>query len=106
MWLAVNVIYYGIALGIKDFKGNILINSCISAIADIVGYSLAGVGANVFGRKPSLFMGFVIAAIACGIYSFFHRMTWAVYTSVVLGKLGISFCFNVMYIITSETFPT
>ena len=68
MWLAVNLIFYGISIGIKDFKGNILVNSSISAIADIVGYSLAGVGANVFGRKPSLILGFVVAAIACGVY--------------------------------------
>ena len=106
MWLAVNVIFYGIQLGIKDFKGNILVNSSISAIGDIVGYSLAGAGANILGRKPSLLIGFIVAAIACGIYSFFHPRTWAIYTSVVIGKLGISFCFNVMYIITSETFPT
>ncbi len=106
MWVAVNIVFFGIQLGVKDFKGNMLVNTSVSATADMVGYTLAGFGANILGRKVSLFLGYTLAAAACLVYSFLKTHLWAVYLSVSLGKLGISFCFNVMYIVTAETFPT
>ena len=106
MWITVNIVFYGIQIGTKDFKGNMLATTSLSACADMIGYTLAGFGANYLGRKPSLFLGFTLAAIACLIYSLFHPATWAVYLSVALGKLGISFCFNVIYIVTAETYST
>lgn len=106
LWISVNLVFYGIQIGVKDFQGNMLVNTSVSAVADMIGYSLAGFGANILGRKPSLIMGFIVGGVACLLYSFLKQYIWMVYLSVFLGKLGISFCFNVMYILTAETFPT
>lgn len=106
MWITVNIVFYGIQVGVKDFKGNMLATTSLSAVADMIGYTLAGFGANYLGRKPSLILGFTLAAVACLLYTLFSPKTWAIYLSVALGKLGISFCFNVMYIVTAETYST
>ena len=49
LWLVGELIYYGINFGVKDFEGDIFINSLIVFGAEIIGYIGSGKLADAVG---------------------------------------------------------
>ena len=63
--------------------------------------------ANTLGRKNSIVFSFMIGGVACLLY---HPATslgtaWT-YVGVLLGKFGAACTFYMVYLITTEMFPT
>ena len=75
--------------------------------AEVSGYAIAGVLSNTLGIKKSIILSFLVGGIACLIYE--PVTSWGTdwtYMCLVFGKLGASCTFNMVYLITTEMFPS
>ena len=106
-WLAVLFITYGINYSIGNLPGSIYINGYTSGPAHTIPYFVTGPMANGLGRKKSMIIGFLIAGLACILFeplSSLH-LAWS-YFCLFLGTFGAVTVFSLVYIVTTETFPT
>ena len=71
LWLVGELIYYGINLGVKDFEGDIFINSLIVFGAEIIGYIGSGKLADQIGRKLTFFISFCLIIVFGIAYTLF-----------------------------------
>ena len=107
IWFTVDIVYYGINFSLGKLKGSIYVNGYLSGGAEIISYAIAGVMANTLGRKNSIILCFTIGGVACLLYepAISLGTAWT-YVCVLLGKFGAACTFNMVYLITTEMFPT
>lgn len=107
LWFAVSIIGYGILFSLGSLQGSIYINGYINAGANLGSYFVSGPMANWIGRKESMILFFFIAGVACVLYNPLSSLgLTSSYICLVLGTFGSTSVFNLVYIVTSETFPT
>ena len=101
------MVYFGINFSLENLKGSIYINGYISGGAEIVSYFVAGIMANTLGRKWSIIFCFFVGGFACLFYQLASSagLAWT-YVCVLFGKFGAACTFNMVYLITTEMFPT
>ena len=66
----------------------------------MVGYIVSAFLANWMGRKWSTTLCYGIGGIGCILYTFLQDYQGASYVFLVLGKLGASASFTLVYLIT------
>ena len=87
--------------------GSIYTNGYLTALAHVVPYIITGPIANGFGRKKSMILGFFISGLASLLFeplSFLN--TSCSYICLVSGTFGTICAFSLVYIVTTEVFPT
>ena len=106
-WFSVSYVSYGIILSLGDLHGSIYINGYISGAAIVAAQSLSGIMAEGLGRKTSLIFCFLVAGVACLLYTPLQSSgKVATYICLLLGKFGSSCAFTLIYLITTEVMPT
>ena len=106
-WFAVSVIAYGMTLSLGNMEGSIYTNGYSSAAANLVSYLFIGPMANCLGRKKLLILSFFITGVVCMLYEPLSSLHIALtYVCLALGTFGATSAFNLVYIITTEVFPT
>ena len=107
IWFTVDIVYYGINFSLGNLQGSIYVNGYLSGGAEVISYCIAGVMANTLGRKYSIVFCFLLGGVACLLYkpATSLGLTWT-YVCVLLGKFGAACTFNMVYLITTEMFPT
>lgn len=101
-----DIVFYGILFGLKNLKGNIYINGLMVGGADLcAGISLAFLS-NIIGRRGLIKLTWAVCGIACLIYNSISSYQIAQYIVVLFGKYGATCSFSLMFLISSETFPT
>lgn len=117
--------YYGLSINSTTLSGNKYINFALVSLIEIPGYSLAWICIQKLGRKPSLVLSLLLSGVTCTLTIFASKGTfttpflglklylkvavstnWAVVTLFLLGKLGITSAFGVVYVHTAEMLPT
>ena len=102
----VDIVFYGILFGLKSLKGNIYVNGLMVGCADLcAGISLAFLS-NIIGRKGLIRVTWAVCGISCLVYNEIKDNQVAEYITVLLGKYGATCSFSLMFLISSETFPT
>ena len=106
LWFSVDIVFYGIGFGINELSGDLYTNGIILGISDLVSLIVAAVLVNVIGRKKSILLTWFLAATGSIVYYFVSDYQYAAYTAVLVARFGGSGTFQILYLYTSEAFPS
>ncbi|KAI3380436.1 hypothetical protein SNEBB_001662 [Seison nebaliae] len=114
MWFIVSMVFYGLGLSTDKLEGSPYVNFLYSTIAEISGYVIANITVVYIGRRWPMSFSLILSGLACLSPIFFplekreHNpgTQKAVIALAMIGKLGASMGFAIVYIITAEMFPT
>ncbi|XP_038078076.1 organic cation transporter protein-like [Patiria miniata] len=104
-WTVNNLVYYGLAqstdnLGVDEYWAFF-----VSGAVDIPALIYATFGVEWFGRKRNTAVLELIAGIACLATIFIPLGIWRTVVAMI-GKFGVSASYSIIYLYTSELFPT
>ncbi|ESO85015.1 hypothetical protein LOTGIDRAFT_131162 [Lottia gigantea] len=110
-WIVVNMVFYGLGLNVGNLGGNIYLNFTISNVVETIAYVLCLLLLDRMGRKTLLCTSMLVGGIAClcTIFPVLYGSKgnfWMIIALSMVGKLGASAAFVIIYIFTIELFPT
>ncbi|XP_045449934.1 organic cation transporter protein-like [Melitaea cinxia] len=105
-WFTAAFVYYGLMINSVSLPGNKNANFALSSFATIPGDIIAVITLDRFGRKKTLFWGFLFCGLCCVTNGFIQDYKIASLVVFLIGKTSISACFNAVYVYTSELVPT
>lgn len=104
IFLANSMVYYGLSLNVGSLGGSIYLNNFLSGLVEMPSYAFAQVAVETVGRKRTLIFLLAIAGVGCLVSGL---VTGAAQTAVALtGRFGIAASFNMIFLYTTELFPT
>ncbi|XP_018566487.1 organic cation transporter protein isoform X2 [Anoplophora glabripennis] len=109
IWAVNAFIYYGLSINSTSLGGNKYLNFALVSLIEIPGYTAAWVCIQKLGRRISLVGSLLICGVTCTLTIFIANSSsgsWAVITLFLLGKLGVTSSFGVVYVYTAELLPT
>ncbi|EDX06893.1 GD25780 [Drosophila simulans] len=107
IWAVNAIVYYGLSLNATSLSGNKYLNFALVCLVEIPGYSLAWLFLRRFGRRVALSGSLLLCSITCVASGFVTLgANWLVVTLFLVGKLGITSSFAVIYTFTAEMMPT
>ncbi|XP_057705134.1 solute carrier family 22 member 15 isoform X2 [Corythoichthys intestinalis] len=111
IWYVCSLVYYGLTLGAGDMSGNRYLNVAMYGLVELPAYPLCVyfMSKPWAGRRKSLSTFLCLAALACLCTIFVpeNAESSAGATALaLLGKLTVSAAFNIVYVYTSELYPT
>ena len=99
-----SAVYYGLSLNVGSLGGSIYLNNILSALVEMVSYAFAQVSVEKVGRKHTLMFLLTVAGFGCLVSGF---STGGARIAVALvGRFGIAASFNMIFLYTTELFPT
>ncbi|ESO84004.1 hypothetical protein LOTGIDRAFT_108246 [Lottia gigantea] len=107
-WLVVSMVYYGLGLNVSNLSGDPYLNFTIANIAETISYVLAILLLNRIGRKPLHCGAMLLGGVAClaTMLPVIYANPWVTTALSMIGKLGASGAFAVIYVYAAELFPT
>ncbi|XP_052841159.1 organic cation transporter protein isoform X1 [Drosophila gunungcola] len=126
IWAVNAIVYYGLSLNATSLSGNKYLNFALVCLVEIPGYSLAWLFLRRLGRRLALSGSLLLCSITCVASGFvtlaqgdwipckagvegrnsWSCANWLVVTLFLIGKLGITSSFAVIYTFTAEMMPT
>nr|XP_015923338.1 organic cation transporter protein isoform X1 [Parasteatoda tepidariorum] len=106
-WIVNAMVYYGLSLSTGNLSGNAYANFAILAAVEIPAVLLATWALHYCGRRPVLCSVMVFGGIACGSTVFVPQaLPWVTTLLAVVGKSAIAASFAIIYIYSTEIYPT
>ncbi|XP_050391448.1 organic cation transporter protein [Patella vulgata] len=110
-WFVVSMVYYGLGLNVSNLSGDSYLNFTIANIAETVSYALCILLLDRLGRKVLHCSAMLLGGIACLATMFpviygDKSHEWLTTTLSMIGKLGASGAFAIIYVFAGELFPT
>ncbi|XP_017560404.1 solute carrier family 22 member 15 [Pygocentrus nattereri] len=111
VWYACSLVYYGLTMNASEDKGNRYLSVAMYGLVELPAYPLCiyFINKSWSGRRKSL-AGFLILAGLCCLLSMAVPVQSGSVASgsslALLGKLMVSAAFNIVYVYTSELYPT
>ncbi|KAH8271495.1 hypothetical protein KR018_000953, partial [Drosophila ironensis] len=134
VWAVNAIVYYGLSLNATSLSGNKYLNFTLVCLVEIPGYSLAWLFLRRLGRRLALSGSLLLCSVTCVASGFlkicalrwlkpfqylslpvrlilntklmFSGANWLVVALFLVGKLGITSSFAVIYTYTAEMMPT
>ncbi|CAH1173867.1 unnamed protein product [Phaedon cochleariae] len=107
-WITCTFLFYGLTLNsVSLVAGNSYLDFILTALIEVPAYICCNFMLDLFGRKKSVSISYMVTGIACSAFLFVPPDSHAGSLSVYLiGKFGATAAFTNLYVITSEMFPT
>ncbi|GJQ86218.1 hypothetical protein Trydic_g8919 [Trypoxylus dichotomus] len=106
-WITSTFLFYGLTLNSVALAGNSYLDFILTALVEIPAYTLTYVVVDRLGRRSTLSGSFFITAVACFLFIFIsEKDTTLSLCLYLLGKFGATAAFTILYVISSEIFPT
>lgn len=109
-WACVGAVFYGILLNTTSFGSNIYLNAMVAGALDLPASALSVCGLMFIGRKVSLMASLMASGTSCLVTLLFqkgiYQYDWPILATAMTGKFCISVAFGVVYVYSSEVFPT
>uniref|UniRef100_A0A667Y210 Solute carrier family 22 member 15 n=1 Tax=Myripristis murdjan TaxID=586833 RepID=A0A667Y210_9TELE len=111
VWYACSLVYYGLTLGASETSGSRYVNVAMYGLVELPAYPLCiyFINKHWAGRRKSMASFLCLAGSACLCTTLIPENTGAllsVTSLALLGKLMVSAAFNIVYVYTSELYPT
>ncbi|XP_045523502.1 organic cation transporter protein-like [Pieris brassicae] len=107
VWFCCSHTFFGINQYIGRLPGNIYVNVFISAVSIVPGLFLVVVASLYCSRKVSLVLSFAAAGLTLLVFIFIpSQMTYTIIGFAILGQMINYVSFVLIYLYTSEVFPT
>uniref|UniRef100_A0A8D0GSF0 Major facilitator superfamily (MFS) profile domain-containing protein n=1 Tax=Sphenodon punctatus TaxID=8508 RepID=A0A8D0GSF0_SPHPU len=111
IWYVCSLVYYGLTLNAGELRGNLYLNVALYGLVEVPSFPLCMffIEKSWSGRCKTTTAFLIFAGFAC-IFTVFLPENSAFFLSPSLlalcGKLAVSAAFNIIYIYTSELYPT
>ncbi|KFM67684.1 Organic cation transporter protein, partial [Stegodyphus mimosarum] len=107
LWIVNAFMYYGLSYNTNDLAGNPYLNFFLAGALEIPAYASVFFGIKKWGRRPTLTFFMLAGGCACAaIIAVPESILWLTTAFAMIGKFCISGSFGVLYLYTSELFPT
>ena len=109
LWFSTNVAYYGMSIELSRIGSNVYDSVVYSSALEAPAYLSTGFVLKYFGRKSVMTVCLLQGGICCLISAFLADWKGAhtlVQILAFASKFGITLSFSVVYVYTSELFPT
>ncbi|XP_010013302.1 PREDICTED: solute carrier family 22 member 15-like, partial [Nestor notabilis] len=114
IWYVCSFVYYGLTLNAGELRGNLYLNVALSGLVEVPAFPLCMffVEKSWSGRRKTMTCFLIFAGFAC-IFTTFLPTNAGKYVMLLnptllalCGKMMVSAAFNIVYIYTSELYPT
>ncbi|XP_065918304.1 solute carrier family 22 member 15-like isoform X2 [Dysidea avara] len=113
-WFSVSFSYYGLSLGADSLSDNLYVSCALMGLVELPGKLICMQAIDRYGRKISLVSTLLLTGIACicsGAVQWTSQyldnpMVGTIMTLSLTGKLAVSTSLALLYVYTSELFPT
>ncbi|XP_054712610.1 organic cation transporter protein-like [Uloborus diversus] len=107
IWIVNAFLYYGISYNTNELAGNPYLNFFLSGIMELPSTIAAFLAIRRFGRRPVFAWLMVVCGAAC-VASIFvpQNLSWLATTLHLFGKFCATGTLTILYLYTSELFPT
>ncbi|KAJ3654670.1 hypothetical protein Zmor_013844 [Zophobas morio] len=107
IWGVNAFVFYGLSINSTSIGGNKYINFALVSLIEIPGYTMGWISIRTLGRRLSLVISLLLCGLTCTLTIFVPTdMTWAIIVLFLMGKLGVTSAFGVVYVHTAEMLPT
>ncbi|XP_066993624.1 organic cation transporter protein isoform X2 [Anabrus simplex] len=107
IWASCAFVYYGLSVNSTSMGGDKYLNFALVCLVEIPGYTMSWITMNKFGRRRSLAASLFLCSITCLGAAFAPQgMVWAEILLFLIGKLGITSSFGIVFVFTAELYPT
>ncbi|XP_068239328.1 organic cation transporter protein-like [Palaemon carinicauda] len=106
-WFCVGLTYWGMSLSGTTYSNDPFLYMIMSSLMEVPGYAGFTPVVSRFGRRSVLAFNFSVCAAAIfTILATPESYTWMVFSLALVGKLFITGSYGLLYLATSELFPT
>ncbi|XP_067675131.1 organic cation transporter protein-like [Haliotis asinina] len=108
-WFVVNIAYYGLGLNVQNLSGDIYLNYTIASIVETASYVACILLMDRVGRKLFHCTSMLVGGLACVVVLFpviYAAPMWVTILLSMVGKLGVSAAFAIIYVFSAELLPT
>ncbi|XP_077471849.1 solute carrier family 22 member 21-like isoform X1 [Stigmatopora argus] len=107
IWLVTALAFYGLSLNTSNLKGNIYLNSLVSAATDAVGNVLTWLLINKVSRPNLLSSTLMFSGIMhLAVKMVPEDMNVLFQVLVLTGKLGVAVAYGMIFVFFAELYPT
>jgi len=109
-WFALGTLYFGLSLHMPQFNANIYVIFFLSGLVEVPADIIPFVLLNRFGRRPMIVIHYVLGGLLCmataavPLGQFVYE--WPIVVLAMCGKYIAQVCWGIVYLYTSELFPT
>ncbi|XP_076469616.1 organic cation transporter protein-like [Babylonia areolata] len=110
-WFVSSLTFYGLNMNIGTLSGSVYLNFLLSGVVELVSYVLCIALLDRVGRRPLNAGLMLLAGVTCSatchpLVGGDESLQWVTVTMAMLGKLGVAGAFAIIWVYSSELFPT
>ncbi|KAM3603931.1 uncharacterized protein V6R79_004178 [Siganus canaliculatus] len=107
IWMFVAMVFYGLALNTSNLNGNIYLNCFFSAAIDMIVSVVSWLVMNRIPRPTLLFSMLMFSGITLLVIQLVSKdMHVMIQVFALMGRMGVSAAYNLIYVFFTELIPT